>query len=162
VSDQAASAHASRLRRLKRLAFLLDDSIPIPILNRRIGLDSVIGLVPVAGDLVGGALSVYIVYSGHRLGASAATLLRMAGNVAVEMVLGAVPLLGDLFDMGFKANQRNVRLLEDHARDSESVERHSRWWTIGVFGSVAAMLLGAVLLTVAVAIAAVRALAGLF
>jgi hypothetical protein len=162
MSAQPLSQNVARLRRLQRLAFVLDDSIPIPILNRRIGLDSLIGLVPVAGDLIGGALSVYVLYSGHRLGASAATLMRMAGNVAIEMVLGAVPLLGDLFDMGFKANQRNVRLLEEHARDREVVERHSRWWTVAVIGGVALTLLGAVLLTIAVAVVAVRALVGLF
>jgi hypothetical protein len=152
---------ADRLRRLERLAHWLDDSIPIPGTGRRIGLDSLIGLVPFAGDVIGGGFATYILYSGYRLGASWLTLLRMTGNVVVELLVGSVPLLGDLFDMAFKANQRNVRLLSQHAQSAQRVERHSRWWAFGVVGSIACVVGGAMLLAIWITIVAIRAIAGI-
>jgi hypothetical protein len=97
--------------RLARLAWLLDSSIPIPGTSFSIGLDALIGLVPVAGDLVGVLLSGYIVREAAALGVSRSILARMALNVAVEGLVGMIPFAGDVFDAAFKANQRNVRLL---------------------------------------------------
>jgi hypothetical protein len=97
--------------RLARLAWLLDSSIPIPGTSFSIGLDALIGLVPVAGDLVGVLLSGYIVREAAALGVSRSILARMALNVAVEGLVGMIPFAGDIFDAAFKANQRNVRLL---------------------------------------------------
>ena len=105
--------------RLRRLAWLLDSAIPIPGTRLTIGLDALIGLVPFAGDLLGVLLSGYIVAEAARLGASRSVLARMAFNIAVEGLAGLVPFAGDLFDAAWKANQRNVRLLEawlDHPR----------------------------------------------
>jgi hypothetical protein len=102
------------LQRIQRLAWLLDNSLPIPGTRIRIGLDPLIGLIPGAGDLIGALLSGYIVAESARLGASRSTLLRMAWNVLVETAVGLIPLLGDLFDAGWKANQRNIALLERH------------------------------------------------
>ncbi len=141
-----AAADQARLERLKKLAWLLDNSIRIPIIGRRIGIDALLGLIPVAGDAIGGALSTWVLYSGYRLGASWPTLLRMLGNVLVEIVVGIVPVLGDLFDMGFKANQRNVDLLLDYGRDAASTERRSALWALLVFGGLALVVLGAAVL----------------
>ncbi|MFK8017331.1 MAG: DUF4112 domain-containing protein [Gammaproteobacteria bacterium] len=162
MSAAKNGANAARLRRLQALARLMDDSIPVPVINKRIGIDSVIGLVPVVGDLAGGSIALYILYNGYRLGASFATLMRMLGNVVLEMIVGAVPLLGDLFDMAFKANLRNVNLLMEHAQDRRGVERESAFYTVLFVLSVASLLVGAVVLTVAVAVIAFKALAGLF
>ncbi len=151
-----------RIRRLQRLAWLMDDSIPVPVINRRIGLDSLIGLVPIVGDVIGGGIAAYILYSGYRLGASLATLIRMIGNVVLELIVGAVPLVGDLFDMGFKANQRNVALLLARERDEQRIERQSWVWTWLVLGTIALAILAALALSVWVAITALRALIGLF
>ncbi len=102
------------LARLHRYAWALDNSIPLPGLKFRIGLDPVLGLVPGIGDALGAVLSLYIVVEGARTGLPSVILLRMAWNIAVEMVLGTIPLFGNLFDMAWKANVRNVRLLEKY------------------------------------------------
>lgn len=97
--------------RLNFLAWLLDSSIPLPGTRFTIGLDALIGLVPILGDVIGVALSSLIVAEAGRLGAPRSLLMRMSFNIAVEGVVGLVPLLGDAFDAGWKANQKNVRLL---------------------------------------------------
>lgn len=102
------------LARLEAIAHLMDTAFVIPGLNRRVGLDAVIGLVPVFGDIAGIAISSYIVYEAKRLGAPRWLVMRMMANVAMDGAVGAVPLAGDLFDAAFKANRRNVRLLRRH------------------------------------------------
>ncbi|MEM6639569.1 MAG: DUF4112 domain-containing protein [Pseudomonadota bacterium] len=138
-------AAARRLARLQRVAYWLDDAIEVPVIGRRIGLDAVLGLVPFAGDAIGGALSTWIVYNGYRLGASWPTLLRMLGNVVIEVLVGAIPFVGDLFDMGFKANQRNVQLLLEYGRDAGAVERRSGWLAFGVLAGLSLVILAIVL-----------------
>jgi hypothetical protein len=102
---------ARRLERLRRLAVLMDSAIEVPGLGVSFGVDPIIGLVPVVGDLVSTAASLYIVYEAHRLGASKGVLARMLGNVALDLLVGEIPVLGDVFDVAFKANVRNLRLL---------------------------------------------------
>lgn len=104
------------LARLRGLSRLLDGAIGIPGTGLRVGLDPLIGLFPVVGDWIGAALSGYIVVRGAALGASGATVIRMLGNLAVDALVGSVPVLGDIFDAGFRANERNMRLIEAHAR----------------------------------------------
>jgi len=102
-----------RLRRLRALSNLLDSSIGLPG-GYRIGIEGFIGLIPGLGDSIGAVLSSYIVLEAARLGASTSALLRMMINVLIEAVVGLVPVLGDLFDFIWKANNRNVALLEKH------------------------------------------------
>lgn len=97
--------------RLRKFARLLDSAIRLPG-GYRIGLDGIIGLVPGIGDAVAASASAYIVIRAARMGASAATLVRMIFNVLLEVVVGAVPVIGDLFDFAWKANNRNIELLE--------------------------------------------------
>jgi hypothetical protein len=101
-------------RRLDRLAWLMDNSIPIPGLNYRIGLDGIIGLIPGFGDTLGAVISSYILSEAARMGAPKSVLLKMAFNIVIDALLGAIPILGDLFDMTWKANLRNVNLLRDY------------------------------------------------
>lgn len=101
----------STLNQVNQLAWLLDNSIKIPLLNYRIGLDAVIGLIPGLGDMAGMILSSYIVLQAIRLGAPRAILTRMVLNIGIEAAVGIVPVLGDIFDATFKANARNVQLL---------------------------------------------------
>ena len=101
-----------RLSGARTLAHVLDDGIRIPVIGIRFGLDPVIGLVPGLGDFAGAIMSGYVVLLGARLGAPRSVILRMLGNVAVDTVAGSVPLLGDLFDVGWKSNLRNVALLD--------------------------------------------------
>lgn len=138
------------LDRLRRLGYLLDNSIPVPGTGFRFGLDSVIGLVPGVGDLVGGALSLYIVLEAARLGVPRSLLVRMGYNVAVDALVGSVPLLGDLFDAGYKANLRNLALVQEHVQRPGSSRRASRRFAAllvaGLVLLLAAVIAGAVVL----------------
>ena len=109
---QAPVDAAARLARLRRLARLMDAQFGIPGTRFRFGVDALIGLAPGVGDAVTGLLSLWVVWEARNLGAPPALLARMLGNVAIEVAGGAVPVLGDLFDAVFKANLRNVALLE--------------------------------------------------
>lgn len=133
------------VQRLRALSHLLDDSIPVPGTGFRFGLDALIGLVPGVGDAAGAAMSAYVLMEAGRLGVPRSTLLRMAGNVAIEAVVGAIPFLGDLFDAGWKANLRNLRLVEAHLADPRSTSRASRGWLIGVVALVVLLLVGSAL-----------------
>lgn len=107
------AARAAALERVERIAWLLDGAIVIPGTGRRVGLDALLGLVPVAGDLAGGLLGGWIVCEAFRLGAPAGLIARMLGNLAIDTGLGAIPLAGDVFDAAWKANRRNADLLRD-------------------------------------------------
>jgi len=112
--------------RLKFLAWLLDSSIPIPGTPYSIGWDAIVGLLPFIGDLIGVVASSYILAEANRLGVGRTILARMAFNVALEGVIGIVPLLGDLFDAAWKANMRNVQLLDAWAERPHATRRASR------------------------------------
>jgi len=108
-----APADASaRLARLRWLARLMDAQFGLPGTKFRFGVDGLVGLAPVAGDLLTGLVSLYVVWEARSLGAPPALLARMLANVAVDVAGGALPVVGDLFDAAFKANIRNVALLE--------------------------------------------------
>jgi hypothetical protein len=102
------------LRRLERLAIVLDSAIVIPGTRFRFGIDSLLGLFPGGGDVVGAALSGYIVYEAWRAGLPASGIARMVANVLADTLLGAVPVAGDLFDVFWKANLRNIEILRAH------------------------------------------------
>lgn len=150
----------SRLRRLRSLGRLLDDSILIPGTRRRIGVDALIGLVPGVGDGAGALLSTYIVVQAARLGVGRTTLLRMAGNVALEALVGVIPVFGDLFDAGWKANLRNLALLQAHLDRPETVGRASRRWVIATVAGLLLVLLALGGLTVWIGTLLLRALFG--
>jgi hypothetical protein len=140
--SQPPQRQAAVRARLKRLAWLLDSSIPLPG-GYRIGLDGLIGLVPGLGDVVAALLSSYIVVEAARLRVPASVLLRMGLNVALELIIGAVPVAGDLFDFAFKANERNVRLLEASLGPPEQVQalRRRSGWTVAAALAVPALVL---------------------
>lgn len=100
--------------RLRSISRLLDSSIRIPVLGYRIGLDPIIGLIPGVGDAVMLLPAGYLVFEAYRLGVPQRTLVRMGLNLGVETLFGAVPVVGDIFDATFKANTRNLYLLEQH------------------------------------------------
>jgi hypothetical protein len=112
VFEEAAPVdRAAALRRLELLAKFLDDAFEIPGTRMRMGWDGVIGLVPFVGDAVTTGLAAYFMWEANRLGVSKWTLFRMLGNVSLDFLIGLVPLLGDVGDIAFKANRRNLRLL---------------------------------------------------
>lgn len=102
------------LKRLDRLSTWLDSRYRIPGIGVRFGWDSLLGLIPVAGDIAGSLLSLYFIYEAWRIKAPSQLLIKMGGNVAVELAGGAIPILGDLFDVYWKSNRRNVVLLREH------------------------------------------------
>jgi len=109
-----ARSRQERIERLDRLSRLLDTAFAVPGTNIRFGADALIGLAPGIGDTITTALAAWIVYEAHRLGAPRRVLIRMIGNVAIDGLVGSVPVLGDLFDVAFRANRRNVRILREH------------------------------------------------
>jgi hypothetical protein len=108
--DDVYSRRAA-LERLEHLARLLDTALVIPGTNFRFGADAIIGLVPGIGDIITTAISAYVVIEARRLGAPRHLIARMIGNVALDGVIGAVPLVGDVFDAMWRGNVRNIRML---------------------------------------------------
>jgi hypothetical protein len=109
----------------RRLAWWLDASIPVPGTSWRVGLDPLVGLVPGVGDLLSGLASVYLVVVAAQLGAPPAILARIALNLAVDAAVGSIPLLGDAFDFAFRANLRNLALLEAWVERPREARRRS-------------------------------------
>ncbi len=105
---------ASIRRRVEALEKVLERSFVVPGINRPIGLDAIVGLVPVLGDFVTMAMGAYLVWEAKNLGLPKWKLLRMVGNVAFDSAVGAVPLAGDLFDFLFASNTRNLRIIKKH------------------------------------------------
>jgi len=123
----------------------------VPGTSIRFGFDPILGLVPGLGDAVGAVLAAWVLIEAFRMGASRATLLRMAGNVALDAGLGAIPVFGDLFDFAWKANLRNVALLERHLAAPAQARRADRSFVVlvisGVFVMALALLAFGILLT---------------
>ncbi|HET8649158.1 MAG TPA: DUF4112 domain-containing protein [Gemmatimonadales bacterium] len=142
----AAQDAERRLRRIRLLAHLLDDAVGIPFTRWQFGIDSVLGLIPGAGDALGAVLAGSIVFDAARLGTPPVTLARMLGNIVIDSIIGSVPLAGDLLDVAWKANRRNVRLLERHIDAPERARRAS--WRL-IIGIGAAIVATGVLATVA-------------
>ena len=107
------------LNRIRRIANLLDTAIGIPGTKFRIGLDPILGLIPGGGDLITAGISAYMIYLATRFGLEKEEIGKMVGNVALETVLGFVPVAGDIFDAYFKANIRNLEILENHIARQE-------------------------------------------
>ena len=123
---------------MRDLARVLDEAVRIPGTNIRIGLDALLGLLPGGGDVAGGVFSGLIILQAARAGAPAPVLGRMLANVAIDVVVGAIPLLGDLFDVAWRANTRNVRLLESW-RERPATTKRASALTVG--GVLLALLL---------------------
>ncbi|HJR51435.1 MAG TPA: DUF4112 domain-containing protein [Gemmatimonadales bacterium] len=147
-APRLGAAELERLEQLRRLGYLLDNSIPIPGTSYRIGLEAIIGLVPGLGDLVGGGFSAWIVLQAARLGTPPSLVARMGWNLLVDAVVGAVPLLGDLFDAGYKANLRNLALLERHVQGPDASRRASRRFVAVLALLLVLLLVGAATLAV--------------
>jgi hypothetical protein len=101
-------------RRIEALEHVLERSFVIPGINRPVGLDAIAGLVPVVGDVVTAAMGAYLVWEASNLGMPKWKLWRMAGNVAFDTALGAVPVAGDVFDFLFRSNTRNLKIVKRH------------------------------------------------
>ena len=129
-------------KKLERLAWFLDSSIKVPGFNARFGLDGLIGLIPGVGDVISALISSVVISEAARMETPKILLLKMAFNVLIDTLLGAVPLVGDLFDFVWKSNQRNVRLLNQYLDSPRETVVNSRLfvWGLGI------VLLGLVIL----------------
>jgi hypothetical protein len=139
-SDAGLETSSRRLVAVATFAEWLDAGFRIPGTNIRFGLDPLLGLIPGVGDAAGAVLAGWIFVEGIRVGASRATLLRIAGNIALDAVLGAVPFIGDIFDFAWKANLRNVTLLQRHLMAPARAHRADRFFIVCVIGGVTAVI----------------------
>ena len=151
-----SSEPADPLARARTLARLLDSAVRVPGTGIRFGADAVIGLIPGLGDIGGAALAGYLVILAQRLGVPRSVVLRMLANVAVDTLGGTVPLIGDLFDVAYKSNLRNVALLERALERPAATTRTSRLMVAGTILGIALLVAGGLVITVL----AIRAIAG--
>jgi hypothetical protein len=122
----------------------------------RIGLDPIIGLVPGIGDAIGAVISAYIINEARSMGAPTSVLLRMTGNVMIETIVGAIPFAGDLFDAAYKANMRNLALLERYELDPSGSRRSSRLFVFGFSLLLALLVIAMVAIPVLIVIGIVN------
>lgn len=113
ADDLPESVNAAALKRMDWVASLLDDGVKLPVVGIRVGLDPLVGLLPVAGDTLTTVVSLYLVVEAARLGVRKRTLARMLLNVGIDFTVGSIPLFGDLFDVVWRANRRNLNLVLD-------------------------------------------------
>jgi hypothetical protein len=114
MNSEIEEQNEEKLLRLKLLSNRLDEIITIPGTKYKIGIDPIIGTIPIIGDLLGSIISIYILYSGSKIGLSSRIIAKMSLNIGFDFVLGLIPIIGDIFDMGWKANKRNVKLIENN------------------------------------------------
>ncbi|MGH7497227.1 MAG: DUF4112 domain-containing protein, partial [Gemmatimonadales bacterium] len=131
-----------------RVGWILDSSFRVPGTRIRFGLDMIIGLVPGLGDLIAGALSLYIIAESARIGVPRSLLLRMGWNVAVDTLVGEIPIFGDLFDVAWKANMRNLALLEEHLGQPVGAAKSSRGFMVLLSVGLLLLTAGAIALAV--------------
>ena len=132
-------SHVASLRRLRRVSHLLDNAIPIPGTKYRIGLDPILGLIPGGGDFISSIFAGYVVFKSAQMGVPQETLVKMAANIVFDTVAGTVPVAGDLLDVTWKANVKNIELLDAHLGSPEPGKQAD--WLF-----VAALLLGLMLI----------------
>jgi hypothetical protein len=149
ADDRYASTSLS-VNRARVLARALDSAVRIPGTNVRFGLDAVLGLVPGLGDVAGAAMGSYLVLLGSRLGAPKPVLARMVLNVAFDTLAGVVPVAGDLFDVAWKANTRNMALLERYIDRPVATGKSSSAFMLAIVGALALLAVGGIMLAVLV------------
>jgi len=132
---------ASALGEVEVLAWLLDNSIPLPGTGRRFGIDAIIGFVPVVGDLVSGGIGLFVIWRASRMGLPRVVVARMLANSAIDFVVGSVPVLGDAFDLWFKANTRNLGIMRRHLERPDASTRDDWLVVAGLVAGVAAVVL---------------------
>lgn len=151
ASNSPSEMPTSVARELEWLAHWMDSVFRIPGVGIRFGLDSLLGLLPGFGDTATSIVSLYILNAATRHGVSRSTLIRMALNIAADYTLGAIPILGDLFDVYWKSNQRNLALLKRHALaaplESQQLRRGDQLFVAGLIVGLVLLLIGSVTAT---------------
>ncbi|GGC68886.1 DUF4112 domain-containing protein [Haloferax sulfurifontis] len=151
--ESAGVGDEETLARLRAVSFYLDEAFEVPGTNYRVGLDPILGLVPGIGDATASALSAYILVEAAMLGVPRTTLARMLGNVVLDATVGSLPVVGDVFDAAWKANARNVRLLEARYDDaSPAAAAADRRFLLAAVAAIALLLVALGAATVLVAL----------
>ncbi|MFB2837918.1 DUF4112 domain-containing protein [Floridanema evergladense] len=119
---------ASTLKRLRRISHVLDNAIPIPGTKFRFGIDPLLGLIPGGGDTLSAFFAAYIIWESAKLGLPKEILIKMFSNILFDTFVGSVPVAGDLFDVAWKANAKNVDLLEEHLQLPQSTKKADKWF----------------------------------
>ena len=119
MNEEIIELNEEKLLRLKLLSERLDNSIKVPGTNQKIGIDAIVGIIPILGDFIGAIFSTYILYSGIKMGVSSKIVKKMATNIAIEFIIGSIPIIGDIFDALWKANKRNVELIEEATLENQ-------------------------------------------
>lgn len=128
ANDELHAKRTASLARIEKLAYWLDDAFEIPIIHKRIGIDGVIGFVPFIGDLAGVGLSSLMIGEALRLGAPKRLWMRMGANVGVDFLVGLVPIAGDIFDVAYKSNRRNQKLIQKWLQEATgNTPKQKRW-----------------------------------
>lgn len=136
--------------RIERITDLMDRAIRIPGTNLRVGLDPILGLLlPQVGDAIGALVSAYLILASVRYGLPKGVIARMIFNLGVDYAIGAIPLIGDLTDFAWKANDRNLKLLKRHARGAGRSFWSDWGWAIILLGALGVLIVGLIVLTVA-------------
>jgi hypothetical protein len=126
--DFAAAVPTDPVARIEALSRFLDDAVRVPGTNLRVGADALVGLIPGIGDVLTTAMSAYIVWEARNLGLPRTALARMVANVAIDAAVGALPLAGDVLDVFWRANRRNLKIVRDHLRRTGRViDAEYRW-----------------------------------
>jgi hypothetical protein len=142
ASLTSLSPTSASVQRLRQMSHLLDNAITIPGTGYRFGLDPILGLLPGGGDVLTGVMSIYIVFEAARMGLPAPTLGRMGFNILLDTLSGTVPVLGDLFDVTWKANSQNVALLEKHIANPMPSRAADKLFAVVVIAALLALVLG--------------------
>jgi len=112
MNEDTNEINEETLLRLQLLSQRLDESITLPGTKYKIGIDPIIGLIPGGGDVIGGILSMYIMHTGIKMGVQKTVIIKMFRNIALDFLIGWIPIIGDIFDIVWKSNQKNVKLIE--------------------------------------------------
>ncbi|MFI5236100.1 MAG: DUF4112 domain-containing protein [Gemmatimonadales bacterium] len=159
-TDPPRSTGGVELERLRRIAWICEECFRVPLIGTRFGVDAVIGLVPGVGDAIGGGIAAWGIVVAARLGAPGVVLGRMLLNVSTDVIAGSIPLFGDLFDVGWKAHRRNVRILERWVADPDRGRRASALILWAVLGGVVLSFVAALALAWWLIVIIVRRMAG--
>ncbi|NEP45946.1 MAG: DUF4112 domain-containing protein [Okeania sp. SIO2H7] len=141
-SGENFNNRTANVETLRKLSTLLDNAFQVPGTSIGVGIDPLLGLLPGGGDFIGGLLSIYIVYSAARMGAPKETLVRMASNIVFDSLAGTVPVVGDLFDVAWKANVKNIDLLETHLASPTKSKKANRWFVYLMLAALVFLVIG--------------------
>jgi len=141
-------AKLAKLQKLRKISDLWDRSLSVPGTNFKVGLESLVGLLPVGGDVIGILLSVYILFQAIQFRLPPSILFRMLFNILLDGVVGSVPIVGDIFDTTWKANTKNVNLLEAHIREPIRSQKTNKWFLLAFFGAIALVVVSLISISI--------------